>query len=104
MIKNIINKIKSKFGNMYMVEVTHYGSRGKVYFYVKIKRFDKLMDAVQLIHKEWWKKVPDSVLSPTPVISQVRYYKIGLHQSMKIKSYADKVKMLADTEPFIWYC
>lgn len=104
MIKDMINKIKSKFGNTYMVEVTQYGSRGKVYFYVKINSIDKMMDAVQIIHREWWKKIPDSIFLPTPVISNVTYYKIPLGQSMKIKSYADKVKMLADTEPFIWYC
>jgi len=104
LIKKMINKLKNRFSNMYLVEVTHYGARGNVYYYVKIKDVDRLMDAVQLIHKEWWKKVPDSVLSPTPVISQVKYYKIPIGQSMKIKSYAEKVKMLAETEPFIWYC
>lgn len=100
MIKKMLNKLT----NLYMVEVTQYGSRGKVYFYINIKDKDKLMDAVQIVHNEWWKKIPESIMQPSPVISNVNYFKVTIGHALKIKLYGTKVRKLADGEPFIWYC
>lgn len=103
MFKKLIDKLNMSH-NTYMVEISHYGIRGNVLLYIRIKDESLLWEATHKAHKEWWKLIPESVVEPAPVISAITYYKLPMREFLKVRSYGKKVKMLADAEPFVWYC